>query len=121
MLEHTIAPYGSDEPEKLMDKFYSAGNEMLLTLRNYITNPDNRKKPRTWGPIESAQMIGVSNPTFRKLIEKNPNLSGIVTETTPGNRVINKYTLTAINQLRTLANTRYTRPAGSKPLVIAIS
>lgn len=121
MLEQAIAPYGSDEPEKLMEKFYSAGNEMLLTLRNYITNPDNRKKPRTWGAIEAAQMIGISNPTFRKLLEKHPDLPGIVAETTPGNRSINKYTLQAINQLRTLSNTRYSRPKGSKPLVIAIS
>src|SRR5690348_15673958 len=99
MLEHAIAPYGSDEPEKLMDKFYNAGNEMLLTLRNYITNPDNRKKPRTWGAIEAAQMINVSNPTFRKLLEKYPSLPGVVTEITEGNRRINRFTLQAINML----------------------
>jgi len=121
MLEQAIAPYGSDEPEKLMEKFYNAGNEMLLTLRNYITNPDNRKKPRTWGAIDAAQMIGVSNPTFRKLLEKYSDLPGVVAEQTPGSRTINKYTLQAINQLRTLANTRYSRPKGSKPLVIAVS
>lgn len=121
MLDQAIAPYGSDEPEKLMEKFYNAGNEMLLTLRNYITNPDNRKKPRTWGAIEAAQMIGISNPTFRKLLEKYPALPGIVAETTPGSRTINKYTLQAINQLRTLSNTRYIRPKGSNPLVIAVS
>src|SRR5437879_1446383 len=121
MFEQAIAPYGSDEPEKLMEKFYSAGNEMLLTLRNYITNPDNRKKPRTWGAIEAAQMIGISNPTFRKLLEKHSELPGIVTETTQANRAIKKYTLETINQLRTLSNTRYSRPTGSKPLIIAIS
>lgn len=121
MLDPTIAPYGSDEPEKLMDRFYNAGNEMLLTLRNYITNPDNRKKPRTWGAIDAAQMIGVSNPTFRKLLEKNPELPGIIPEATQGNRKINKYTLQAINLLRTQANTRYSRPNGSTPLVIAVS
>ena len=121
MFEQSIAPYGSDEPEKLMEKFYSAGNEMLLTLRNYITNPDNRKKPRTWGAIEAAQMIGISSPTFRKLLEKHPELPGVVTETTQANRAVNKYTLEAINQLRTFSNTRYSRPKGSKPLVIAVS
>ncbi len=121
MLEQAIAPYGIDEPEKLMERFSGAGNEMLLTLRNYITNPDNRKKPRTWGAIEAAQMIGISNPTFRKLLEKHSDLPGIVAETTPGSRSINKYTLQAINQLRTFSNTRYSRPKDSKPLVIAIS
>lgn len=116
-----IAPFGSDEPEQLMDKFYSAGNEMLLTLRNYITNPDNRKKPRNWGAIEAAQMIGVSNPTFRKLLDKYPNLPGVITETTPGRKRVNKFTLQAINLLRNYVNTRYVRPNGSKPLVIAVS
>jgi chromosome partitioning protein len=121
MLEYAIAPYGSDEPEKLMDKFYNAGNEMLLTLRNYITNPDNRKKARTWGAIEAAQMIKVSNPTFRKLLEKHPHLPGVVTEVTEANRKIHRFTLEAINSLRNYANTRYVRPNGSKPLVIAVS
>ncbi len=121
MLEHTIAPYGSDEPEKLMERFYNAGNEMLLTLRNYITSPDNRKKARTWGAIEVAKMVGVSDPTFRKLLERYPDLPGVVTETSPGNRKINRFTLEAINLLRTYANTRYSRPAGSKPLTIAVS
>lgn len=121
MFDQAIAPYGSDEPEKLMEKFYTAGNEMLLTLRNYITNPDNRKKPRTWGAIETAQMVGISNPTFRKLLEKHPDLPGVVTERTPNKRTINKYTLEAINALRTINNTRYKRPKGSKPLIIAVS
>lgn len=121
MLEHTIAPYGSDEPETLMDKFYNAGNQMLLTLRNYVTNPDSRKKPRTWGAIEAAHMVGVSSPTFRKLLEKCPNLQGVIIENTKSNKKVNKYTLQAINLLRNAANTRYIRPNGSKPLIIAVS
>lgn len=121
MFDQTIAPYGTDDPEKLMDKFYKAGNEMLLTLRNYITNPDNRKKPRTWGSIEAAQMVGVSDPTFRKLLETHTDIPGIVIETSGGNRRIKKFTLQAINLLREYSGTRYIRPTGSKPLVIAVS
>ena len=121
MLEQTIAPYGSDEPEKLMEKFYTAGNDMLLTLRNYITNPDNRRKPRTWVAIEAASMVGVSNPTFRKLLDKHPDLLGIILEKNQGNRTTKKFTLQAINLLRSYINTRYIRPIGSKALVIAVS
>jgi chromosome partitioning protein len=121
MFDQTIAPYGTDEPDKLMEKFYNAGNEMLLTLRNYITNPDNRKKARMWGSIEAAQMVGVSNPTFRKLLELNPTIPGIVTESLESNRRIKKFTLEAVNTLRDLANTRYVRPTGSRPLTIAVS
>jgi len=121
MRDYSIQPYGSNEPEKLMDKFYKAGNEMLLTIRNYITSPDNRKKTRTWNAIEAALMVKVSKPTLRQLLEKKPNLPGILTEVTVTKRKILKFTLEAINSLRDFAGTRYLRPRGSKPLVIAIS
>lgn len=121
MLDHSIMPYGTENPEKLMEKFYNAGNETLLKLRNYITSPDSKKKPRTWGAVDAAQMVKVSAPTFRKLLKSNQNLPGIVTEKNENNRSITKYTLKAINHLRDLANTRYKRPINSKPLVIAVS
>lgn len=121
MLETQITPYGTDDPEQLMDKFYQAGNEMLLTLRNYVTSPDKRKKPRTWGAIEAAKMVGVSAPTFRKLLESNENIPGVIVEKNEKERKIKKYTLTAINILRDKSNTRYKRPKGSKPLTIAVS
>lgn len=121
MLDQGLMPYGTENPEKLMDKFYNAGNEMLLTLRNFITNPDNRKKPRTWGSIDAAQMVGVSAPTFRKLLEKCQELPGIVLESTENGRTNKKYTLQAINLLREYANTRYKRPPNSKSLTIAVS
>lgn len=121
MLDAQILPFGTDDPEQLMDKFYQAGNEMLLTLRNFVTSPENRKKPRTWGAIEAAKMVGVSSPTFRKLLETNPSIPGIVLEDAENGRKIKKYTLTTINALRDKAGTRYSRPKGSKTLTIAIS
>ena len=121
ILERNPTVYGTDNPEALMDKFYKAGNEMLLNLRNLVTNPQNRKKPRTWGAVEAAQMVSVSDPTFRKLVEKHPNISGVVVEKKEKGRLTKKFTLEAINFLRDTANTRYQRPKGSKPLTIAIS
>ena len=117
-----LTSYGTDNPEILLDKFYKAGNEMLLALRNLATTPQNRKKPRTWGAIEAAQMVSVSDPTFRKLLEKHENeIPGIVLEKNANNRQTKKFTLEAINFLRDNANTRYKRPVGSKALTIAIS
>jgi len=121
MFDESIAPYGTDEPAKLMEKFCNAGNEMLLTLRNFITTPDNRKKARTWGSIEAAQMVGVSNPTFRKLVDMYPEIPGVITEVSEHNRSTKKYTLEAINTLRDHAQTRYVRPSGSHPLTIAVT
>lgn len=121
MLDPQVISYGTDNPEQLMDKFYQAGNEMLLTLRNFVISPDKRKKPRTWGAIEAAKMVKVSDPTFRKLIESSENLSGIVVEELENGRKVKKYTLEAINLLRDKANTRYKRPKFSKALTIAVS
>lgn len=122
ILEKNLTTYGTENPEALMDKFYKAGNEMLLNLRNLVTNPQNRKKPRTWGAIEAAQMVNVSDPTFRKLLEKHPDIPGVVLENKgKKGKSIKKFTLEAINFLRDIANTRYKRPPGSKPLTIAIS
>ena len=121
MLDAQITPYGADKPEQLMDKFNLAGNEMLLTLRNFVTRPDERKKPRTWGAIEAAKMVGVSAPTFRKLLESNLGIAGVINEEAENGRKVKKYTLQAINSLREKSGTKYIRPKGSKPLVIAIS
>ena len=75
MIDNGVIQYQIDNPEELMEKFYQGGNEILLALRNYVTSPENRKKPRTWGTIEAAKMVGVSDPTFRKLLENNQNIS----------------------------------------------
>src|ERR1700722_19790030 len=100
MLDPQITPYGTDNPEKLMDKFYQAGNEMLLTLRNFVISPEKRKKSRTWGAIEAAKMVKVSDPTFRKLLESSDDVPGIVIEDFENGRKVKKYTLAAINALR---------------------
>jgi len=121
MIDNGVIQYQIDNPEELMEKFYQGGNEILLALRNYVTSPENRKKPRTWGTIEAAKMVGVSDPTFRKLLENNQNISGILDEETEKGRKVRKYTLEAINILRNKAGTRYERPKGSTALTIAIS
>jgi chromosome partitioning protein len=116
----TTNPYGVDDPAALMGQFYNTGNETLLKLRNFVTNPDERKKARTWNAQEAAKMIKVSIPTLRKLVKEN-NIPGIVIETTAKKRKMQRYTLQAINFLRDLSSTRYKRPSKSKTLVIAIS
>lgn len=121
MFNKQITPFGTDNPAQLMDKFYQAGNEMLLTLRNFVTSPDKRKKARTWGAVEAAKMVGVSSPTFRKLQGTYKEIPGILLEETSNGRKVKKYTLAAINTLREKAQTRYKRPEGSRSLIIAVS
>lgn len=121
MIDSIITPYGTDNPAQLMDKFYNAGNTMLLTLRNYVTAPEKRKKPRTWSPMEATKMVKVSAPTFRKLLKSHENIPGIEVQTNQHGHQVKGYTLEAINILRDLAKTRYVRPDGSNTLIIAIT
>ena len=121
MLHPQIITYGTDNPEQLMDKFYQVGNEMLLALRNFVISPEKRKKPRTWGSVEASKMVNVSITTFKKLLESEDDIPGIVFETLENGRKIRKFTLTAINALRDKAGTRYRRPKGSKCLTVAVS
>lgn len=121
MLDQNINEYGSDNPEQLFDKFCQIGNEMLRRLRNIVTDPNVKKPPRAWQTIEATKMVGVSPPTFRKLLENNPDIPGVIQEEASNGRAIKKYTLQAINFLRTCAGTKYERPPHSSALTIAIS
>lgn len=120
MFDTQITPYGTDTPAELMERFYQAGSKTLLTLRNLVTSPEKRKRPRSWGAVDTANLVNVSAPTLRKLLETYPDIQGIIIENTNG-KVIKKYTLAAINTLRDKAGTRYVRPKGSKVLTVAVS
>src|SRR5262245_55977399 len=121
MIDRALSTYGSDNPKELLGKLYQNGNETLLSLRNLVTSPENRKKPRTWGVIDATQMVGVSAPTFRKLIEKFNHIPGMIHEDRKKSRSAKVFTLKAINFLRDQAKTRYHRPIHSKPFIIAVS
>lgn len=109
--------FGTKDPFQLMDRFYTSGNKNLLRLRNIITNPDKRKKPRTWGAGEAAQLINVTQPTLRKLLTKLPELPGVISINSKSKR----FDLASINKLRELAGTRYIRPTNSEPMILAVS
>lgn len=120
MLKSQMTPLGIESPSDLFRTFHEAGSSTLLALRNYVTSPDTRKKPRTWGAIEAANMVKISSPTFRKL-QKAHEVPGVFEEITPSGRKVNKYSLLAINKLRDLAGTRYKRPIGSKTIITPVT
>jgi chromosome partitioning protein len=121
MLEEKLTPLGLSNPIETFDAFYTLGKEMLINLRNYVTTPEQRKKPRAWGIIEASKMVGVSTPTLRKLLDKNPTIEGFTIEQTTNGKKLKRFNLKAINTLRDLAGTRYKRAENSTPLVIAVS
>jgi len=118
MLSKVKTSYKVNNPAALMEQFYNAGNEILKNLRNIVTKPEERKKPRSWTTVEAALLVGISPPTFRKLLDQHPNLPGIIHEKEKNKK---RFTLEAINFLRNHSDKRYVRPAGSKALTIAVS
>lgn len=125
MLKLPNRDFGTKTPSQLFNKFYDVGSEMLMALRNQVTSPENRKKPRSWAVGQATKIVGVSRPTFNKLTKSNPHIPGIIEEkieTKSGNfRKVKRFSLEAINHLRDLAGTRYVRPEDSQPLTIAVS
>jgi chromosome partitioning protein len=117
MLDEVMTPIGIEDPSSVMSLFQNAGNEMLVRIRDIVTNPYKKKTPRTWGIVDAAKMIGVSTPTLRK-IESEDNILGSIHRNESNRRT---YTLERINQCRDLFKTRYKRGKNSKPIHIAIT
>lgn len=103
---------GTENAGDLFQRYADEGNVELDALRTTIINPETKKKARTWGLNEAAQMIGKSMNTIR----------------THDSESIHKddagrwhFTLDDINTLRDKYGTLYKRPEGSRAMVLAIS
>lgn len=103
---------GAENAGDLFEAFAIEGNAELDVLRTTIINPETKKKARTWGLNEAAKMIGKSMNTLRN------NDSELIPKDDIGRW---HFTLDHINSLREKYGTLYKRPAGSKPMVLAIS
>ncbi|MHB1948727.1 MAG: AAA family ATPase [Gammaproteobacteria bacterium] len=117
MLDDVLTPIGIEDPSSVMSAFQNAGNEMLVRIRDIVTNPYKKKTARTWGIVDAAKMIGVSAPTLRKM-ESEESILGEANRNENNRRA---YTLERINQCRNLFQTRYKRGSGSQPICIAIT
>lgn len=111
--EEMIEPpiYGVESAADLFDQFSIEGNKELSLLRHNIIKPEERKKARTWGIVEAASMVGASANTIRT---RFPHLKDEAT----GKWV---FTLNQIQEMRAALKTNYTRPAGSRAAIMAIS
>lgn len=116
MLDEVVTPIGINDPSSVMAAFQNAGNDMLVRIRDIVTNPYKKKTARTWGIVEAAKMIGISTPTLRKIESENDTLS---TNRNENNRRV--YTLDRINQFRDLLQTRYRRGKNTEAICIAIT
>jgi chromosome partitioning protein len=92
------------------------GNDLLSNLLKYYSEPHEKKTLRYWKMKDACQMIGRSEAFLRKLENDDPTFTPYKDATG-----IRQYDLSFINRVRDKANTRYKRPNGSKPIVLAVS
>lgn len=102
---------GAENAGSLFKSFADMGNVELDLLRTNIINPEDKKKARTWGISEAAQLIGKSMNTIR-------SHEGHIPKDDAGRWL---FTLDDINDLRRKYGTLYERPAGSEAIILAIS
>ena len=116
-MKPNITPIGLENAPDIMEAFQDAGNNALIEVRNYVTSPHTIKQPRTWGINEAAKLIGTTPPTLRKYEEDNGEYQGL--QKSDGNRKL--YTLEAINYYREALQKVFSRPAGTPPIVTAVT
>ena len=115
-MTNPITHFGTSDASKLMSAFHNLGNELLADLLKYYARPNEKKSLRTWKMKDACQMIGRSEAFLRKI--ENESSEYIPHKDASGVRY---YDLNLINKIRDKAKTRYIRPLGSSPMVIAIS
>lgn len=116
MINPYLTPIGLENPAKTMETFQLAGNETLANLRNIITAPHSQKILRSWGIIDTAKMIGVSVPTFKKYAAQ-------IAEQSDNDLKLDqkKYTLKQINEYRRFFKSKFGRPENSSTMICAIT
>lgn len=118
IIDKVEKPLGIEDPKTIMDSIYNIGNDTLLKLRNYVTKPNERKQPRTWGSLKAADLIGVSVPTLKKA---EADLKSLPSGQSRDKYDRRTYTLEAINFYRDVLGKRYKRPIGSKPMIMSVT
>ena len=100
----------------LMDAFYNLGQKTIIKILEEVSSPHARKTLRTWGINDASKMVSKSVNTMKKL--EGSNTIAKPSKDASGRRA---YTLDDINLIRDICKTRYTRHAGSSPIICTIT
>lgn len=110
-----LTQYGVEDLQILLQAFGRLGESMLSGEITEEITAVNKKQLRLFKSKEACQMIGRSDTFLKKLEKSDPSY-------TPQKiNGIRYYDLKLINRIRDKACTRYIRPKGSKPLIIAVT
>lgn len=110
-----LTQYGVDDLQIILGAFSDLGTDILSGEITKDVKAVNKKTLRKFKMKEACEMIGRSDAFLRKLEQSDPLFEA---EKVNGVRY---YTLELINKIRDKAGTRYIRPRGSKPIVLAVS
>lgn len=110
-----LTHFGIDNLENVLNAFSSLGQDILSGDITDIVRPINSKSLRYFKMKEVCKMVGRSDAFLRKLEKDDLKF------TPKKENKTRLYSLDLVNKIRDKANTRYTRPAGSSPIVIAVS
>ncbi len=114
-MSSTLTQYGIDDLQTILGAFSDLGTDILSGEVTKEIKAVNKKTLRKFKMKEACEMIGRSDAFLRKLEQTD---SEFEPEKINGVRY---YTLEMINKIRDKAGTRYKRPEGSNPIVLAIS
>lgn len=106
--------FGVENPKEHFAQLGIEGNKDLNDIREEIIarfGDGKNRSARVWGITDAAKLVGRSIPWMRD--------NGNAVHVNAANRPI--WTLEEINDLRDKAKTRYSRPEGSEPMIIAFS
>ena len=110
-----LTHYGTEDLHILLKAFDSLGESILSGEAFEEITAVNKKKLRLFKTKEACQLIGRSDTFLKNLEKESPEF---LPQKING---IRYYDLELINRIRDKANTRYRRPKGSAPFVIAIT
>ncbi|NNM60354.1 MAG: AAA family ATPase [Legionellales bacterium] len=110
-----LTQYGVDDLQIILGAFSDLGTDILSGVVTEHIKAVNKKELRKFKMKEACEMTERSDAFLRKLEQADPSFEP---EKING---IRYYTLELINRIRDKAGTRYKRPAGSDPIIIAIS
>lgn len=115
-MSKSLTHFGTSNATALMSGFHNMGNDLLHELLKYYSSPYDKKSLKTWKMKDVCKMVSRSEAFVRKLETDYNEFSPSKDESG-----IRQYDLALINKIRDKAKTRYIRPPGSTPMIMAVS
>ena len=109
--------FGFANASESLDQIHQAGVRTMDALLKEVESPFQEKQMRTWGITEASEMVGRTPQYIRQ--QEKANKIPLTEQRIAGSK--RAYSLADVNKMRDLFKTRFKRPLGSKPMILAVS